>query len=163
MNDKLDAPYAHFAATLRTGTFRAPESGWPAELIAAHVAMVNDGIADLAERVAAGAEPSYDNSAAVDEARLRAFADTAGGLRGLADAVEGSAARLAAAYDALRGELGDKLVQVLIHDGGGIAADRPMPIRSFCEGNASGHLSGHSEQLHALLVRPAGDLPGERQ
>jgi hypothetical protein len=160
VNEKLDAAYVPFAASLRTGTFRTPEAGWPADLIAAHVAMVNDSIADLAEEVAAGAVPSYDNATAVDETCLRAFADAAGSLHGLADAVERSAARLAAACEALGDDLGDTPIPVLIRDGGQIAADRPMPIRSFCEGNASNHLRAHSEQLRALHV-PAAENPAE--
>lgn len=161
MSERLDAAYEPFVASLRTGMFRTPEAGWPAELIAAHVAMTNDSIADVAEQVAAGARPSYDNAAAVDETCLREFAEAAGGLPGLAAAVERSAARLAAAYDALGGDLGETQIPVLIRDGGEIAADRPMPIRSFCEGNASRHLSAHSEQLRALQAATAENPPGD--
>ncbi len=160
MNERLDAAYAPFVASLRTGSFRIPGTGWPAELIAAHIAMVNDSIADLAEQVASGARPSYDNAAAVDVSCLRAFADAAGDLVGLVAAVERSAARLAPAYEALGAELGDTPVPVLIRDDGEVAADRPMPIRSFCEGNASRHLRAHSEQLSALQMPTAENLPG---
>jgi hypothetical protein len=47
-SDDLEAAYAPFIATLLAGGFRDPADGWPAELIAAHVAANNDLIAHAA-------------------------------------------------------------------------------------------------------------------
>ncbi|HXY43720.1 MAG TPA: hypothetical protein VEH29_06005 [Acidimicrobiales bacterium] len=161
MSDTIEAAHAPFVASLRAGSFKAPEEGWPAELIGAHVAVNNQLIAEVAERVGAGDHPSYDNAVAVDEAELQAFADAAGGLGELADAVERSAARLAAAHSALSEEQASTLVQAVIHDGGTVVVDRPMAVGSLCEGNAGFHLENHREQLRALEVPAKGEPPAE--
>jgi phytoene/squalene synthetase len=85
--ETIEAAYEPFVEELRQAGFGEPESGWPAELIAAHVARNNDLIAEMAERMAAGEAPSYDNEAAVDETLLAEYASEVGGLAGLADAV----------------------------------------------------------------------------
>jgi len=146
----IETAYAPFVASLRAGGFRQPDDGgWPAELIAAHVASNNDLIAETAEQVAAGADVRYDNAPAVGDAELTAYAESAGGLTGLAEEIERSAARLAAAGDAL-GERAGTLVHVVIRDNGEIVQDGPIPIGAFVEGNASFHLDLHLEQLKAL-------------
>lgn len=158
MSASIEAAYTPFIASLRAASFTVPDEGWPAELIGAHVAMNNDLIAALAESVAAGEEPSYDNEVGVDDEALRSFVEASGGLAGVADAVERSAVRLAAAYDAL-GERSGTLVPVVIRDGGSIVADRPMAVGAFCEGNASFHLDLHRRQLDALEIVPTGEAP----
>jgi hypothetical protein len=60
-----------FVATLRSGTFAAPEDGWGPELIAAHVAGNNELIAEAAERIIAGTPASYDNLEAWRMCRFR--------------------------------------------------------------------------------------------
>ncbi len=148
--DSLEAAYAPFVASLLAGGFSLPADGeWTAEQIAAHITLNNDLIAEAAEKVAAGREVSYDNEAGVDDAELTAYASAVGGLAGLASDIERSAARLAAARDAL-GDRADTLIPVLIRDGGEIAVDQQMPIGAFCEGNASFHLDMHLRQLKAL-------------
>jgi uncharacterized protein YciI len=92
---------------------------------------------------------------------LEAFAKSVGGLVGLADAVERSAVRLAAARAALDEEQAATLVPVVIHDGGEVVADRPIPIGAFCQGNASFHLDSHREQLRGLEVLLTRDPPAE--
>lgn len=149
-SQSLTAAYAPFVASLRAGGFRDPDdSGWPAEVVAAHVARNNDLIAATAELVAEGAEVSYDNATTVDEVELAAYAASVGGLRGLAAEVERSAARLAAARDAL-GAKAETPVQVVIRDAGTVVRDGPVPIGEFIDGNASFHLRMHHEQLIAL-------------
>jgi uncharacterized protein YciI len=157
----LEAAYAPFVASLRAGGFGPPPAGeWPAELIAAHIARNNDLIAEAAERVAAGEPVSYDNAVGVDETPLTEYAAAVGGLVGLAQEVERSAARLARASDGL-GARADTLVNVVIRDGGKIVRDGPMPIGTFIEGNASFHLDAHTEQLRALIVDNEGAPPAE--
>jgi uncharacterized protein YciI len=149
-SDSLEAAYAPFVASLLAGGFSEPAGGgWSAELIAAHIASNNDLIAQAAEQVAAGADVRYDNAESVDEARLASYALSAGGLAGLAGEVERSAARLAAAGQAL-GDKAGTLVPVIIRDNGQIVQDGPIPIGAFVEGNASFHLDLHLRQLKEL-------------
>jgi uncharacterized protein len=148
--ESLTAAYAPFVASLRAGGFRDPEDGgWPAEVVAAHVARNNDLIAATAELVAEGAEVSYDNAGTVGEVELAAYAASVGGLHGLAAEIERSAARLEAARDALGAKAGTP-VHVIIRDGGVVVRDGPIPIGAFIDGNATFHLRAHREQLRAL-------------
>jgi uncharacterized protein len=160
--DSVVASYAPFVASLRAGGFSEPaDGGWPAELVAAHVAMNNDLIAATAEQVAEGVVVAYDNAGTIDEVALTGYATSVGGLVGLADEVERSAARLAAANDAL-GALADTPVPVIIRDGGAVVQDGPIPIGAFIDGNATFHLRLHYEQIKALEPPWAPDAaPGE--
>jgi uncharacterized protein len=161
MSPSFDAAYAPFVATLRAGGFGPPAAGeWPAELIAAHIARNNDMIAEAAEQIAAGQPVSYDNETGVDDDELARYAESAGGLAGLAREVERSAARLAKARDAL-GERAGTQIPVIIRDHGQIVRDAPMTIGSFIEGNASFHLDLHLNQLKALELAPESDPPAE--
>jgi hypothetical protein len=148
----IEAAYSPFVDALRAGGFAAPADGWPAELVAAHVCHNNELIAEMAERIIGGDHPSYDNAPAVDDDALRAYAEDHGGLPGLADAIEASAKRLAAAWGALdEGNAGYQL-PVVIHDSGVVVRETPIEIRAFIEGNASFHLDAHLQQL--LDLRP---------
>lgn len=149
-DNSIEVSYEPFVAALRQGGFQAPAEGWPAELVAAHVARNNDLISDVAEQVVAGLAPSYDNRSAVEEAELQALADGLGGLDGLATAVEASARRLGLALAALDEKSGEQLVPCLIVDSARVVFDEPMTVRSLVEGNASYHLEMHLEQLKAL-------------
>lgn len=155
----IAAAYAPFVASLLAGGFSDPtDGGWPAEVVAAHVARNNDLIAGTAELVAEGAEVSYDNASTIDEVELAAYATSVGGLAGLAAEIERSAARLEAARDALGAKAGTP-VHVIIRDGGEIVQDGPIPIGAFIEGNASFHLRLHHEQIKALEPPWAPDAP----
>lgn len=149
-SEALMAAYAPFVASLRAGGFSDPEAGaWPAELVAAHVVKNNDLIAATAELVAEGASVSYDNAATVDEVELAAYATSIGGLPELAAEVERSAARLAAARDALGAKAGTP-VHVVIHDSGTLVQAGPIPIGVFIDGNTTFHLRLHHDQLKSL-------------
>jgi hypothetical protein len=124
--------------------------GRTAELVAAHVATNNDLIAAVAEQIAAGERPSYDNTIVIDDARLAEFATEARGLDELARAVETSARRLAAAWAALDDVTGAYELPSRIFDAGFLVRDGAFPIRDFIEGNATVHLEIHFDQLMAL-------------
>jgi uncharacterized protein len=159
--DSVTASYAPFVASLLAGGFSDPADGWPAELVAAHVARNNDLIAAAAEQVAEGIVVPYDNASTIDDVELAAYATSVGGLAGLAEEVERSAARLAAARDAL-GSLADTPVPVVIRDGGTVVQDGPIPIGDFIEGNVTFHLRLHYEQIKALEPPWAPEAaPGE--
>jgi uncharacterized protein len=158
-SESVAAAYAPFVASLLAGGFTDPaDGGWPAEVVAAHVARNNDLIAATAEQVAEGAEVSYDNASTVDEVELAAYATSVGGLPGLAAEIERSAARLEAARDAL-GAMAGTPVHVIIRDGGAVVQDGPIPIGAFIEGNATFHLRLHHEQIKALEPAWAPDAP----
>lgn len=150
-DERMRASYASFTAALRDSEFEVPINGWSAELIAAHVVINNDAIADVAERAAAGETPGYDNEVAVDEAALRLLVERAGDLAGLADEVERSATRLVSAQENLTDETSQIEIDVIIHSDGEIVVDRRVPIGELIAGNASFHLESHYESLLALV------------
>jgi Mycothiol maleylpyruvate isomerase N-terminal domain len=146
----LENSYSAFVSALRQGGFSAPTDGWPAELVAAHVCLNNDLIAEVALQVVAGEEPSYDNTAVVDEANLRSFARSTGGLDALADAIENSARRLTRTWSALDDETGSYMLPARIIHEESVIRDDPISVREFIEGNATFHLDMHFGQLMAL-------------
>lgn len=148
---EIGQAYQAFADTLRAGGFTRPDTGWDASLIAAHIAANNDLIASVAEDIAAGQHPSYDNAEVIDDERLREIASAAGSLEAMAGLIVTSAARLARARELLGPELGQVEVPAKIADGGQVVRDGPVPIGAFIEGNATFHLQLHLDQLRALL------------
>ncbi len=143
--------YSPFVSLLRERSFSPPSEGWSAELIAAHVAHTNNRIAHVAEQVLIGERPSYDNRDDIDDAELSAYAESVGGLDGLALAVETSAARLASAAAALNEGQREQLIPVTIVDGDTLVIDEPVPLQGFIETNSAFHLDLHLRQLHALV------------
>jgi uncharacterized protein YciI len=148
--DEIERAFGPFVAELRQGGFGEPAKGWSAEIVAAHVARNNDLIAEAAERVAAREQPTYDNSAAVDDATLSAYAAEVGGVPGLVAAIEASARRLSVARTALDETTESYPLPVVIWDSGNVVNDGPVPIAKFIEANASFHLEMHLEQLRSL-------------
>jgi hypothetical protein len=148
---EIEEAYRPFVRTLRAGGFVRPDAGWDASLIAAHVAANNDLIASVAEDIAAGQRPSYDNAGVIDDDRLREIAAAAGNLDAMGELIMSSAARLARAFEQLGPELGKVEVPAKIADGGEVVRDGPVPIRTFIEGNATFHLQLHLGQLRSLL------------
>jgi hypothetical protein len=147
----VQTAYLPFAQTLRAGGFSEPAEGWNAGQIGAHISMSNDLFGELADQIHAGGEPSFDNAAVSDPATLLAHSEGHGGLDGLADAIEASAARLERAYDSLSAEERDRPVPTRIWHEGQIVRDSPMPIGELILGNGDFHLAMHMEQLRALL------------
>ena len=148
---EIEAAHEPFVAALRTGGFDPPEAGWPAELVAAHVAANNELIAVVAEELKAGEIATYDNSSAIDEELLRELVERAEDLEGLAGAVEQSASRLAAAFARLGPAERERPIEIVIRDGGEVVREGAVSIGKFIEGNATFHLDAHHAQLQALL------------
>jgi hypothetical protein len=132
--------------SFRAGGFVLPAEGWTA----AHIATNNDLMAEVAEQIAAGERPSYNNTVVIDDTRLAEFAAEAGRFDELASRVETSARRLAAAWAALDDVTGAYELPSRIFDAGFLVRDGAFPIRDFIEGNASFHLLIHYDQLMAL-------------
>jgi hypothetical protein len=99
-----------------------------------------------------GESPSYDNRDDIDGAELLAYADSVGGLEGVALAVETSAARLASASAALSEIQREQLIPVVILDGETLVVDEPVPLGAFIEGNSAVHLDRHHHQLQVLVT-----------
>jgi hypothetical protein len=150
-SEEIVRAYQPFVDMLRAGGFVEPETGWNAALVAAHIAANNNEIAAVAEAIAAGKHPSYDNAEVTDDARLREISSAAGNLDGMAGLVETSAGRLARASELLGPEARVVKVPATIADGGQVVRDGPIPIGAFIEGNASYHLQMHLDQLRSLL------------
>jgi uncharacterized protein YciI len=129
-------------------------------LVAAHVAVNNDHIADAALGVVRREEVAYDNAGSVDEAELSRFVERAGDIAGLAREIERSAARLGDAYRALGDRAGTPIF-VRIQDGDEIVHDGPIPIGAFIEVNEGRHLDMHHEQLKALQRSWISEEPTE--
>jgi hypothetical protein len=147
---QIEAAYLPFAASFRAGGFVSPEQGWDASMIAAHLITNNDLISSVAEQVASGGRPSYDNADVIDEEQLREFVAAAGSVEDIAQLLMASAARLAAAWEYLGTERGGIEVPAKIADGGVVFREGPVPVRAFIEGNATFHLELHLGQLNAL-------------
>lgn len=142
--------YQPFVKALRGGGFVEPSSGWGPSLIAAHVAANNDAIASVAEQIAGGDHPSYDNIDVIDDDLLSGLAESAGSLETLAELVTTSAERLARAHEVVGGERGATEVPATIRNADDIVREAPIPIREFIEGNATYHLQLHLDQLNEL-------------
>jgi hypothetical protein len=151
----VQASYGPFAQALRKGGFIEPAEGWNARQVGAHISMSNELFSELADRIHAGGDVSFDNAAVSDPASLLAYAEQHGDLSGLADAVEASATRLAVAYDQLSADERDRPVPTRIWHEGQIVRDSPMSIAELILGNGEFHLDMHMEQLSALLPQPA--------
>jgi DinB superfamily len=154
-SSSVEAAYGPFAKTLREGHFSEPAEGWNARQVGAHISMSNEMFSELADRIHGGDDASFDNAAVSDPASLLAYADRHGDLAGLADAVEESAARLAAAYDRLSADERDRPVPTRIWHEGQIVRDSPMSIAELILGNGDFHLAMHMEQLKALVPEAA--------
>jgi hypothetical protein len=151
----VQASYGPFAQALREGGFREPAQGWNARQIGAHISMSNELFSELADRIRGGDDPSFDNAAVSDPVSLLAYADRQGDLAGLANAIEASAAKLAAAYDRLSADEQDRPVPTRIWHDGQIVRDSPMSIGELILGNGDFHLAMHMEQLKDLLPETA--------
>jgi uncharacterized protein YciI len=160
MTGSVDMAYLPFLATMRSGRFGPPDpGGWSAELVAAHVAMNNDLIAEMTERIIDGEAVDYDNAVAVDESELDRYAGRCRTMAGLVGEVERTARRLAEAHRSL-GDRADTVVRVRIRDGEDVH-DGTFPIGAFIEGNAGRHLEAHHQQLRDLQGPWLADPPAD--
>jgi hypothetical protein len=150
--EEIVQAYQPFIETLRAGGFVDPENGWDAAQVAAHIVANNNGIAAVAEAIAVGERPSYDNTEVIDDAQLRDMASAAGGPERLAELVETSAGRLARALASLGPDAAAVEVPSRIVDGGRVVRDGPIPVGALIEVNATIHLQIHLDQLRALLA-----------
>jgi uncharacterized protein YciI len=160
--EEIVSVFESVATALRADHFKEPTEGWSAAMIGAHLALNNDLVAEMAERIIRGEHPRYDNESAVDETILREFVKSTGGLEGVADEVNRSAIRFANARRALDADNFEKLLHTVIRDNGKVVRDCPVAIGALVEGNATIHLRVHVEQLRELQTHERmADPPDE--
>jgi hypothetical protein len=147
---QIEAAYLPFAEALRAGGFSDPAEGWTAGQVGAHITLNNELLTDLAELVHDGEETSYDNKPVVDDDSLLSYASRLGGLPEIADAVQASAARLAAIYARLTDQERALQIPARMTHAGQVVMDDSMALGDLIIGNGEFHLSGHFEQLKAL-------------
>ena len=142
--------YDTFIATVRPlEPRRPPADEWPAELVLAHVIVVDRLIAQAAAEVLAGRKPRYDNRASQSEPYLRAIAAAAGSWDALVDRVREAGDELIRVAEAVPDELAETLIDVYVLDGDRTQVDGPAPLGRLLQTPARVHLPAHSEQLTA--------------
>lgn len=146
--DTLVEAYAPMAAAMREHEFGEPvdPDAWPAELIAAHVILVNDLLTDAARLVASGGEPVYDDAAAHDGDSLREILVRTGAMPELAHELERSASDLQAAYEQLSDEQRKTQLRTRLSHNGDVVVDEQRPIGDTIR-SAPQHVDGHLSRL----------------
>lgn len=146
--------FTDLAALARQGAFRAPESGWTAEQVLAHVLAATELFVEVGEGVRRGAAPECADPHVVADEVLARRARELGGLPGLARELEAAGARLAAQAESLTDAEAATEVRFRVwHDGREIA-DEMRAFGTILAGHASFHLPLHRNQL-AALAEPA--------
>jgi hypothetical protein len=143
----LESVYERILEMAASSDFAAPAEGWPAELVLAHLAVNDDALIDALRDVLAN-KPThrYDNSAAIDEERLRAQ----GGLAEVIDKLRTSSRQVCDLARQL-GPLEDTPVEVHIKDGDDMVIDgETWPIGRLVQVHGEMHLPGHLSQLEGL-------------
>jgi hypothetical protein len=149
--EQLEAAYQAFITEARAGGFGPPPPGeWTARQLVAHIAVNDELLASAAEQVVAGEPARFDNTNAVDWAKVSAFADEHGSLAGGIDAVRASGERVCAIVGRITDEQAATSLDVHILDGSEVAMDQPMPLGQLLGLQASFHLPAHADQLRAL-------------
>ncbi|MEW2175156.1 hypothetical protein AB0890_02280 [Streptomyces sp. NPDC005406] len=140
------------------GPIPAPPDGeWSADEILAHVSLVSAATVAAVADIAAGANTTYDNRAALDAWTIERTIAHAGGNAGLRDRISDQAAALCALAGGTalsEAELGT-LVPARLLSKDTLLVDQPMPLRDIVTGLADAELPGHTKQLLALLPERA--------
>jgi hypothetical protein len=133
----LEAGYQAVIALGEQCEFAAPDDGWTASMVFAHLT-VNDHLLMSGIR-----DGRYDNSQAVDETRLRSEPSPLTSLRQSSRALVALAGGLSDAEAAAE-------IAVLISDGGVVRVDQPMSVGRLLQIYTDVHLPSHREQLESL-------------
>lgn len=145
----LAASYDSLLAEAAAGGFTDPPSGWTAPMILAHIAINDARLAQITSAVSDGLTASNDNSAAVDDDRLREYAARLGWDGLLREVRENADALLAAAAE-MTDEQAQRLVNTRIVDAGVTVVDDALPWGRMLLVHAQNHLPAHTRQLIAL-------------
>jgi hypothetical protein len=136
----------------RRGRFRAPERGWPAELVLAHLLATNELFLRVGEGVKRGERPDCGGEEAVADEELARRAAEAGGLEELARRLERSAERLAAHAESLTDAEARTPVRFRVVHEGQVMVDEDRPWGTILDGQVGFHLPLHLKQLEDLAA-----------
>lgn len=148
----LQSAYAAFIETAASGPFAAPANPekWTAELIVAHIAVIDYLTAATISELLAGRTPSHDNRPAIRAPHLRAIVAAAADWPGLIATVRQSSAVVCALAGEVDPETAARPFPVFLQSGETVAGDAPMSLTELLQAQAELHLPGHREQLRAL-------------
>lgn len=148
----LEEAYRELLDVARSGPFRPPAdaSGWPAELILAHVATNDRMLAATTAMVLAGKSARYDNAAANAEAGLHALTRAAGDYDGLVATVRQTGLEVVLLVRQLTPERSAAAVSTRIMDGEDVRIDGTIPWSGVINTHAEVHLRSHIDTLREL-------------
>ena len=142
--------YAAVVDLARRSSFRAPETGWPAETVIAHLVATTDNFNMVGEGVKRGERLDCGHVELVDDETLARRIAEAGGLEGILAQLEASAERLVAHAESLTAEEAATPVRFTVHHEGVMLIDEPRPWGAILTGQTTFHLPLHQRQLESL-------------
>jgi hypothetical protein len=148
--DLMQRNYATVIELARRGGFHAPEKGWTAEQVVAHLLSTTEKFVSVGQAVDRGEQPVTGDPDVVDDQALTRRTTAAGGLDGLTARLESASAQLVAYSAAISEGSATTEVQFVVHHDGAIIADEMRAWGKILAGHASFHLPLHIDQLKAL-------------
>jgi hypothetical protein len=142
--------YAAVLDLARRGGFQAPESGWTADLVLAHLLATTETFEAVGAGVKLGERPECGNPDVVDERCLARRSAELGGVEGLWEQLEAASARLVAHAESLTDAETRAEVRFIVFHDGRLLADEMRAWGKILAGHASFHLPLHRDQLRAL-------------
>lgn len=148
----LEAAYSSFLDLAASGPFVAPGTPqkWTAELIVAHMIVIDHLLAAAITELLAGETPRYDNRPAIREVHLRAFVAAAGDWSGLLTAARLSSNVVCSLVREIDQAAASRPIPVLLQSGEQIVCDSTMAFADLLDAQTKLHLPGHAQQLQAL-------------
>lgn len=147
----LREAYDRFIDSIRSGGFGpAPTGEWSAELVLAHLIVVNRLVAQGAAQVLASGEPRLDNRVSQSVPYLEAIVEVAGSWDSLVEEMRRSGEELIAVARRMTDEQAATVVSAYIVDGERVVVDGPVPIGQLVAVPAIVHLPGHANDLARL-------------
>lgn len=134
----------------RRGGFRAPESGWTAELVVAHLLATTENFLAVGDGVKRGGRPDCGDPEIVADEVLARRAQASGGLAGLAGQLAEAGERLAVHADSLSDAEAATQVRFTVYHDGRQLVDEPRAWGRILAGQTSFHVPLHRKQLEAL-------------
>src|SRR5215472_2441428 len=134
----------------RRGGFQAPESGWTAEQVVAHLLATTENFIAVGDGVKRGERPDCGDPEVVADDVLARRAAESGGLAGLAARLADAGERLAAHADSLSDAEAATPVRFTVYHEGRQLVDEPRAWGRILAGQTSFHLPLHRKQLEAL-------------
>jgi DinB superfamily len=150
--DALRSNYEAIAEIATSGEFGPPPPDeWTAEQIIAHLTANDDLLAATTVDVLAGRPTAYDNTLAIDTARLSALVDECAGRDGVIQRLRTTSTRLAELVEQIDDDQAATTLHVHILDGTIVQVDQPLPLAALFRAQAMVHLPAHLQQLENLL------------